>query len=68
LLGLERKRLPREVWLGGVSLVGAAFMELGISTLCGSMDIKRRCMIFFALFDMIVLACVYLIMHRWKAA
>jgi hypothetical protein len=63
LLGLERNRLPQGTWLGGVCLLGASFMEMGTSTLCDSMDITRHSMIFFALFDMNVLACVYLIIH-----
>jgi hypothetical protein len=63
LLGLDRKRLPRGAWLGGLCLTAAAFMELGTSTLCDSMDITRHSTIFFVLFDMIALACAYLIMR-----
>jgi hypothetical protein len=63
LLGLDRKRLPPAAWLGGLCLSGAAFMELGTTTLCDSMDITRHSTIFFVLFDMIALACAYLIMH-----
>jgi hypothetical protein len=63
LLGLDRKRLPRAAWLGGLCLTAAAFMELGTSTLCDSMDITRHSTIFLVLFDMIALACAYLIMH-----
>jgi hypothetical protein len=61
LLGLDRKRLPRGAWLGGLCLVGASFMEMGVATMCDSMDIARHCTIFLVLFDMIVLACAYLI-------
>jgi hypothetical protein len=61
LLGLDRKRLPRGAWMGGVCLMGAFFTEMGTSTLCDSMDIPRHSMIFFVLFDMIALACAYLI-------
>jgi hypothetical protein len=63
LLGLDRKRLPPGVWLGGMCLSAAAFTELGTSTLCDSMDITRHSTIFFVLFDMIALACAYSIMH-----
>jgi hypothetical protein len=64
LLGLDRKRLPPAAWLGGLCLIGAAFMELGTSTLCDSMDITRHSTIFFVLFDMIALACAYLVTMR----
>jgi hypothetical protein len=61
LLGLNRKRLPRGAWLGGVCLIGASFMEMATATMCDSMDIARHSLIFLVLFDMIVLACAYLI-------
>jgi hypothetical protein len=62
LLGLDRQRLPHGAWLGGLCLIGASFIEMGIATMCDSMDIARHCTIFLVLFDMIVLACAYLIM------
>jgi hypothetical protein len=62
LLGLDRKRLPRGAWLGGLCLIGASFMEMGIATMCDYMDIARHSLIFLVLFDMIVLSCVYMIM------
>jgi hypothetical protein len=39
-------------------------MEMGIATMCDSMDIARHSLIFLALFDMIVLACAYLIVGQ----
>ena len=65
LLGLDRQRLPPGVWLGGMcpERSKGVVTELGISTLCDSMDITRHSTIFFVLFDMIALACAYLIMH-----
>jgi len=73
LLGLERERLPRGAWLGGLCLIGASFMEMATATMCDSMDTARHSLIFFALFDMIVLACAYLIVvgpvaNRHRAA
>jgi hypothetical protein len=62
LLGLDRQRLPPGAWLGGLCLIGGSFMEMGIATMCDSMDIARHCTIFLVLFDMIALACAYLIM------
>jgi len=41
-------------------LIGVAATELCLSTLCDSMDLTRHSLVFFALFDMIVLACAYL--------
>jgi hypothetical protein len=64
LLGLDRKRLVRGAWLGGLCLIGASFMEMGIATMCDSMDIARHSTIFLVLFDMIVLACAYLIIGQ----
>jgi hypothetical protein len=64
LLGLDRKRLPRGTWMGGLCLMGATFMEMATATMCDSMDIARHSLIFLVLFDMIVLACVYLIIGR----
>jgi hypothetical protein len=64
LLGLNRKRLPRGAWLGGLCLIGASFMEMGIATMCDSMDIARHSLIFLVLFDMIALACAYLIVGQ----
>jgi hypothetical protein len=60
LLWLERKRLPRGALPAGFCLIGAAVTELCLSTLCDSMDITRHSMLFYVLFDMIVLACAYL--------
>ena len=37
---------------------------MATAAMCDSMDIARHSLIFFALFDMIVLACAYLIIHR----
>jgi hypothetical protein len=61
LLGLERKCLPRGACLGGLCLVGGTLTEMAISTMCDSMDITRHSTIFLVLFDMIALACVYLL-------
>ena len=60
LLWLERQRLPRGALPAGFCLIGAGFTELCLSTLCDSMDLTRHSMIFFALFDMVALACAYL--------
>ncbi len=60
LYRLQRDRLSKGALAAVVCLIGAAFTELGITTLCDSMDIARHSLIFFALFDMIALACAFL--------
>jgi hypothetical protein len=59
-LWLSRNRLPRSALPVGLGLIGAAGIELCLSTLCDSMDLTRHSLIFFALFDMMVIACAYL--------
>jgi hypothetical protein len=74
LLLVEHKSLPRGVLTAGFCLIGAAATELGLSTLCDSMDLARHALLFFALFDMIALACVYLALSsglrktKWRTA
>jgi len=74
LLLVEHKSLPRGVLTAGFCLIGAGFTELGLSTLCDSMDLPRHALLFFALFDMIALACVYLALSsglrktKWRTA
>ncbi|HEY1221456.1 MAG: hypothetical protein ABSE42_14690 [Bryobacteraceae bacterium] len=60
LLWLDRERLPRGTLPAGFCLVGAAVTELCVSTLCECTEMTRHSTIFFALFDMIALACAYL--------
>ncbi len=62
LLLLGRKHLPRGALPAGFCLIGAGFTELGISTLCDSMDLTRHSLLFFAIFDMMALACAYLVL------
>jgi hypothetical protein len=60
LLFLHRRELPKRVWLAGLCLAGGATMELGVSTLCDSMDIERHATIFLVLFDLILLTFIWL--------
>ncbi|MGB7763343.1 MAG: hypothetical protein WBL61_26140, partial [Bryobacteraceae bacterium] len=60
LLWLQRKRLPGGVLPAGLCLIGAAFTELCVATLCESTEMTRHSTIFFALFDLIALVCVTL--------
>jgi hypothetical protein len=69
LLWIGRKELPAAVLPAGFTLIGMAFTELAISSLFDAMDIVRHHLIFFALFDMIVIATVYLAISAsgWRA-
>ena len=73
-LWMDRRRLPRGALPAGFCLIGAATTELCLSTLCDCMDSARHCTVFFALFDMLVLACAYYILRwlvprmRWRTA
>lgn len=67
----QRYELPKGALAAVVCLIGGAFTEMGLATLCDSMDLTRHCLIFFVLFDMIALGCAYLALRRvdnWKEA
>jgi hypothetical protein len=57
----ETRRLPAGTAVGGVCLIGAAITEVLIAAMCDSMDTTRHSMIFFAMFDAIMLGCVCLV-------
>jgi len=63
LLWLQRRSLPGGAAPAGLCLIAGAFTEMGLATLCDSMDIVRHAMIFLALFDMIALVCAYLLLR-----
>ena len=58
-LWLNRTRLPRGALPGGLCLAAAALVEMCLAALCDSLDPVRHSMIFFALFDAIVLGCAW---------
>jgi hypothetical protein len=58
LLYLRRRVLPPGAVSGGYVLIGMTFTELALSSLADSMDIVRHHLIFYALFDMVLLATV----------
>jgi hypothetical protein len=60
LLWVRRKDLSAAALAAGFMLIGMAFTELAISSLFDAMDIVRHHLIFFALFDMMTIATVYL--------
>lgn len=60
MLWMRRKALSAQALAAGITLIGMAFTELFISSLLDAMDIARHHLIFFALFDMILISTVYL--------
>ena len=64
LLRLERRSLPKGAVAGGVCLAGMALTELLVSSLADAVDVPRHHLIFFAQFDMLLLAGIWLVM-RW---
>ena len=60
LLYLRRGMLPSGFLSAGYFLIGMTFTELAIASLADSMDIVRHYLIFYALFDLILVAAVAL--------
>jgi hypothetical protein len=60
LLAVQRRRLPAGALLGGFALVGMAFSELAVSSLADALDEPRHHLLFFTLFDMLVILTVWL--------
>ena len=64
LLWLWRRRLPSGTMAGGLVLIGMALTELAISSLADALDIERHHLIFFALFDMLVLGVIGVVLGQ----
>lgn len=60
LLRVKSPRLPGGAIAAGLCLIASAVTEMLVATMGDSMDTTRHAMLFFALFDMIVLGCVWL--------
>ena len=60
LLWMGRKELSAAALAAGFTLIGMAFTELAMSSLLDTSDIVRHHLTFFALFDMMIIATVYL--------
>ncbi|HYA16878.1 MAG TPA: hypothetical protein VEF06_05400 [Bryobacteraceae bacterium] len=56
LLRWRRAFLPRGAFAGGLALIGFSMAELAIASLADAMDIPRHHLVFFALFDVMLLA------------
>ncbi|HLM98286.1 MAG TPA: hypothetical protein VK335_03335 [Bryobacteraceae bacterium] len=68
LLALARRSLPRGAVAGGMVLIGMAFTEMLVSSLAEGMEPARHLMIFFAQFDMLLLAALWLMVLISRSA
>ena len=64
LLHVRRASLPAGAVSGGLTLIAMALLELAIASLGDAMDVARHHTIFFALFDILVLASLTLALVR----
>jgi hypothetical protein len=60
LLFLHRRRLERGEFWGGYILIGMAATELAISSLADAVEIPRHHLLFYAQFDLLVIAAACL--------
>ncbi len=67
LLWMRRKELSTPALAAGFTLIGMTFTKLAISSLLDASDIARHHLIFFAMFDMMVIATVYLAISANRA-
>jgi hypothetical protein len=63
LLFLQRRRLERGEFLGGYILIGMTATELAISSLADAVEIPRHHLLFYAQFDLLVIAAACLAMR-----
>ena len=67
LLSVRRRSLPPGTFLAGLVLTGMMLTELAISSLADAVDVTRHYLIFFALFDLIVMTIVWLVMMAYRS-
>lgn len=60
LLVAQRRTLPRGAVAGGVVLIGMAFTALCVASLADAVDVPRHHLLFYALFDMLIVLLVHL--------
>jgi hypothetical protein len=60
LLFAQRRRLPAGGVAAGLILIGMALTELAVASLADAMEVARHFLLFYALFDMLVIAGVWL--------
>jgi heme A synthase len=64
LLLWQRRSLPAGGVAAGLILIGMAATELAVSSLADAMEIPRHHLLFYALFDILVIAAVWLVLRR----
>jgi hypothetical protein len=67
LLAAGRRTLPRGAVAGGVALIGMAFTALCLASLADALDVPRHHLLFYALFDMLLVLLVHLCVGAWLA-
>jgi hypothetical protein len=67
LLAAQRRSLLPGAVAGAVALIGMAFTALFVASLADAVDIPRHHLLFYALFDMLVVVLVYLSVREWLA-
>ena len=67
LLAAQRRSLLRGAVAGGVALIGMAFTALFVASLADAVDVPRHHLLFYALFDMLVVVLVHLSVRAWLA-
>lgn len=66
LLAVNRRTLPAGAFAGGVAFLCMTFAEMAVSSLAEIFDPARHNLIFFAQFDMLLLAAIWLAGRYWS--
>jgi hypothetical protein len=67
LLAAQRRTLPQGAVAGGVVLIGMAFTALCVASLADAVDVPRHHLLFYVLFDMLLVVLVHLSVGAWLA-
>jgi hypothetical protein len=65
LLATQRRTLELGGVAGGVALIGMAFTALCVASLADAVDVPRHHLLFYALFDMLLVLLVHLSVGAW---
>jgi hypothetical protein len=68
LLAAQRRTLRRGAVTGGVVLIGMAFTALCVASLADAVDVPRHHLMFYVLFDMLLVLLVHLSVGAWLAS
>jgi hypothetical protein len=67
LLAAQHRTLQRGAVAGGVVLIGMAFTALCVASLADAVDVPRHHLLFYVLFDMLLVVLVHLSVGAWMA-